>query len=44
MPKRHKPVYGKYLLWQPEVAFVNLAVIEQFPNCVNILEATAGAK
>ena len=43
MPKRRKPVYGKFLLWQPEVAFVYLAVIEQFPDCVDAVEAATGA-
>jgi len=43
MPKRRKPVYGKCLLWQPEVAFVYLAVIEQYPDSIETLESAAGA-
>lgn len=43
MPKRRKPVYGKCLLWQPEVAFVYLAVVEQFPDATETLESAAGA-
>jgi hypothetical protein len=43
MPKRRKPVYGKALLWQPEVAFIYLAVTEQYPDCIDALEAAAGA-
>ena len=43
MPKRRKPVYGKSLLWQPEVAFVYLAVTEQYPDCIDAVEAAAGA-
>ena len=43
MPRRRKPVYGKSLLWQPEVAFVYLAVTEQYPDCADAVEAAAGA-
>ena len=43
MPKRHKPVYGKCLLWQPEVAFVYLAVVEQYPDSIETLVAATGA-
>lgn len=43
MPRRRKPVYGKSLLWQPEVVFIYLAVTEQFPDCIDALEGAAGA-
>lgn len=36
-------MYGKSLLWQPEVAFVYLAVTEQYPDCIDAVEASAGA-
>ncbi len=43
LPKRRKPVYGKSLLWQPEVAFVYLAVTEKYSDCVDAVEAATGA-
>ena len=36
-------MYGKCLLWQPEVVFVYLAVVEQYPDSVETIEAAAGA-
>ena len=43
VPKRCRPVYGVSLLWQPEVIYVYLAVIEQYSSCSEAVEAAAGA-
>lgn len=43
VPKRCKPVYGVALLWQPEVVYVYMAVIEQYSSCSEAVEAAAGA-
>ena len=43
LPKRKKPVYGVALLWQPEVMYVYLAVVEHYSGNVETVEAAAGA-
>ena len=42
LPKRQKPVYGMALLWQPEVVYPYLALIEHYGSCADTLEAAAG--
>ena len=36
-------MYGVALLWQPEMVYVYLAVIEQYTSCSEAVEAAAGA-
>lgn len=43
LPRRQKPVYGMALLWQPEVVYPYLALIEHYGSCADTLEAAAGA-
>ena len=43
VPKRCRPVFGVALLWQPEIVFVYLAVMEQYAGCPEAIEAAAGA-
>ena len=43
LPKRNKPVYGMALLWQPDVVYPYLALIEHYNGCAETMEAAAGA-
>ena len=43
LPKRHGPVYGMALLWQPDVVYLYLALIEHYSVAVETVEAAAGA-
>ncbi|XP_064385497.1 catenin delta-1-like isoform X2 [Halichondria panicea] len=43
LPKRTGPVYGMALLWQPDIVYLYLALIEHFSVAIETIEAAAGA-
>ena len=43
LPKCSKSVYGMALLWQPEVVYPYLALIEQYSGCAETMEAATVA-
>lgn len=43
LPKRTQPPRGTALLWQPEIVFPYLALLEKYTSTPDLMEAAAGA-